>query len=327
MEMKNCLTDIDGVLIGQVTDEENLTGCTVVLIPDGAVCGVDICGGAPGSRESNLLQSEKTITQVHAIFLTGGSAYGLSVGDGIMTYLEENNIGFDTGYAKVGIVPGAVIFDLNVGSAKVRPTSEMGYLACTVASSESMMQGNYGAGTGATVGKVLGNDCIMKGGIGGASFVNKNGIIVSAIVVVNAFGDVRDYKTGEILAGALKGGILQDTIEIMTAGIEEGYRYRLDNTTIAIVGTNASLTKTQCNLLATKAVHGLVKSIFPVSTTFDGDTVFAFSKGDKECEINTLGVIASEVLAEAVNNAIKSVNEVAGIKSYKSLCKFDTKSK
>jgi len=321
MEIKNCLTDIEGVLIGQVADEENLTGCTVVLIPDGAVCGVDVCGGAPGSRESSLLQSEKVNNQIHALFLTGGSAYGLSVGDGIMTYLEENNIGFDTGYAKVGIVPGAVIFDLNAGSAKIRPTREMGYLACTLASDECMLQGNYGAGMGATVGKVLGNDNIMKGGIGGSTYMNEDGVIVSAIVVVNAFGDVRDHKTGEILAGALKDGIPQDTIAIMTAGRKNVYSYKLDNTTIAIIGTNVALTKTQCNMIATKATHGLVKTIFPVSTGLDGDTVFVFSKGDKECEINTLGVIASEVLAEAVNNAIKSADEIAGIKSYKSLHK------
>ena len=321
MMLKNCLTDIEGILIGQVTDEENLTGCTVVLIPDGAACGIDVCGGAPGSRESSMLESEKSNEKVYAIFLTGGSAYGLSVGDGIMTYLEEHGIGFDTGYAKVGIVPGAVIFDLNIGNPKVRPTSEMGYLACTSASCESMQQGNYGAGMGATVGKVLGNDCIMKGGIGGASFINGDGVIVSAIVVVNAFGDIRDYSTGEILAGALKDGVPQDTIEIMTSGGKNIYDYKLDNTTIAIIGTDAKLSKTQCNILAKKATHGLVRSIFPVSTTLDGDTVFAFSRGDKECEINTLGVIACEVLAIAVNNAIKSADEVGGIKSYKSIHK------
>lgn len=318
MIVKDCLTDIDGVLIGQAEDTENMTGCTVVLIPDGAICGVEVCGGAPGSREISLLQSEKTNNLVHAIFLAGGSAYGLSVADGIMDYLEEEKVGFDTEYAKVPIVPGAVIFDLNIGSPNVRPTKEMGYLACKSATTDSMVQGNKGAGIGATVGKVLGNDCIMKGGIGGATFVNSEGVVVSAIVVVNAFGDIRDCKTSEKLAGPLKDGIVQDTIEIMIDKMEKEYLYKLNNTTLAIVGTNVKLTKTQCNILATKSLHGLVKTIFPVSTTLDGDTIFAFSKGEKECEINTLGVIACEVLAKAVNNAIKSADEVLNIKSYKS---------
>lgn len=319
MSKKNCITDIKGVKVGQISDKENLTGCTVVLISDGAVCGVDVCGGAPGSRESSLLMSEKENSVVHAIFLSGGSAYGLSVGDGIMKYLEENNVGFDTDYAKVPIVPGAILFDLNVGNSSVRPTAEMGYNACILASDAKIKEGNEGAGTGATVGKVLGNKCMMKGGIGSASFIGENGLIVGAIVAVNALGDIRDYKTGEILAGPLLDKKLQNTFEILENQLEQEYKYKLDNTTIAIIGTNANLSKAQCNVLAKLGTHGLVRTIYPVCTTLDGDTVFAFSKGNKKCDINTLGVIASEVLSEAIINAIKAADEINNIKAYKSL--------
>lgn len=319
MVKKNCITDIEGVKVGQISDKQNLTGCTVVLIPEGAVCGIEVCGGAPGSRESSLLASDKDNSEVHAIFLAGGSAYGLAVGDGIMKFLEENNIGFDTGYAKIPIVPGAVLFDLNVRNSVVRPTAEMGYKACKVAKSSKIKEGNEGAGTGATVGKILGDNNMMKGGIGSASFVGKNGLVMGAIVAVNAFGDIRDYRTGRILAGSIVNNKLQDTIEFMKSNLEDTYQFKSNNTTIAIIGTNANLSKTQCNILAKIATHGLIRSIHPVCTTLDGDTIFAFSKGTMKCDINTLGSIASQVLSEAIENAIKAAEEIDGIKAYNSL--------
>ena len=320
---KNCITDIEGIKVGQITDKHNMTGCTVILIPDGAICGVNICGGAPGSRESGLLLSEKDNSAIHSIFLSGGSAYCLAVGDGIMRYLEENNIGFDTGDVKVPIVPGAVLYDLNVGNPYVRPDANMGYLACVNASDEKIHEGNYGAGTGASVGKVLGNENIMKGGIGSSSFVSEDGLVVGAIVAVNAFGSVVDYNTGKILAGPILNGEIVNTEKYMIKHLNREYHFDMNNTTLAVVGTNASLTKSQCNFLAQNATHGLIRAINPVCTTLDGDTVFAFSKGEVECDINILASLASRVLSEAVINAIKAADSVNNIPSFKSLNSSD----
>lgn len=315
----NCITDVDGIVVGQVSDLKNMTGCTVILCTTGATCGVDIRGGAPGSRECCLLNPLMSNNQVHAVFITGGSSFGLAVGDGVMKFLEERNYGFDTSYGRVPIVPGAVLFDLSLGNSTVRPDKDMGYLACTNAKTGKIEEGNKGAGTGATVGKALGFDKCMKGGIGSASISLKNGITVGAIVAVNSFGDIRDSKTKTILAGPLLNNKPQDTFKIMLEQQDITYSYHMDNTTIAVVATNAKLTKSECTKVAQIASSGLSNTIYPYGTTLDGDTIFVLSNGNHTCDINLLGVLAGEVLAAAAINGIQNAETVDDVKSYKDI--------
>lgn len=316
--MYNNILDVSGLKVGQVQDLNGLTGCTVVICEEGVTCGVDVRGGAPGTRETDLLDPINMIQKVHAVVLSGGSAFGLESTCGVSKYLEEKNIGFDVGVAKVPIVTGAVLFDLPVGDPKCRPDIKMGYEACLAASDKELKQGNYGAGCGATIGKIKGPNFAMKGGIGSYSIKLPNGLVVSALIAVNAFGDV--YEDGKVIAGVLndeKDKVL-NTYEIMKNGFTKG-GFSIDNTTIGIVATNAKLDKAGCKKVSQMAHNGYAKSIFPIHTPHDGDTIFTMATGEIEADITLLGSLATEVVQKSVINAIKNADGVNNILSYKDI--------
>ncbi len=291
------LTDINGVLAGHYTDADAQTGCTVVLLGSGAVAGVDVRGSAPGTRETDLLRPTNAVQVAHALLLSGGSAFGLSAADGVMRWLEEKGFGFDMNVARVPIVPAAVLFDLAVGSAAVRPDARAGYQACENASA-SLAQGRVGAGTGATVGKAAGMPLAGRGGFGTASVVLPGGVIVAAAFAVNALGDIYDHTTGRKLAG-MRGGVVSN---VLMGG--NGMDFSGQNTTIGIVGTNAALTKEQANKLAAVGQDGIAMCIRPAHTMFDGDTVFAFGTAERTADFNAILAAGAEAAARAVINAV-----------------------
>ncbi len=308
------LTDIPGLRVGHVSDFHALTGCTVILCEQGAVAGVDIRGSASGTEETPTLDPGHVTGRIHGVLLAGGSAFGLEAASGVRRYLEHHGIGFDTGVAKVPIVPAAILFDLAIGQPGVRPNLAMGEAAAAAATSDAVKEGCVGAGTGATVGKVLGMTCAMKSGIGSFTVALPGGVMVSALVAVNAFGDVRDPATGKIIAGARKDARSReflDTAAHMKQIAARGFAGR--NTTLAVVATNAALNKVEANKLAQFASLGMARTIYPVNTMFDGDTVFALSIGDRRADINSLGVAASEALAEAILRAVKLSHTLGGI--------------
>jgi len=314
------ITDVPGVLAGHFTDEQGWTGCTVVLTPDGAVGGVDVRGSAPGTRETDLLRPENLVEKVQAVVLTGGSAFGLATACGVMEWLSERGYGFDAGGVRVPIVPAAVLFDLGFGPP-ARPGPEAGYQACQAATAGAFPRGNVGAGTGATVGKVLGPGQAMKSGLGTAS-ARLGAAVVGAVVAVNALGDVVEPDSGRILAGArLPGsGAMANTLAVLTGGGAPGGAYPApaagQNTTIAVVATNAALTKAQARKVAQMAHDGLARTIRPVHTMWDGDTVFALSTGSVAMDVSVLGTLAAEVLARAVLDAVMSTRGALGIPSW-----------
>ncbi|OSB08845.1 peptidase S58 [Paraclostridium bifermentans] len=313
--MFNNILDVKGIKVGQVEDKKGLTGCTVIICEDGGVCGVDVRGSAPGTRETDLLDPINMVQKVHAIVLSGGSAFGLESTCGVSRYLEEKGIGFDVGVAKVPIVTGAVLFDLGVGDPKCRPNIEMGYKACQIANNIELKQGNHGAGCGATVGKIRGSEFCTKGGIGSYSIKLDNGLVVSAIIAVNAFGDV--YENGQVIAGVLndeKTDFL-NTYDLMKKGVNKG-GFNIDNTTIGAVVTNAKLSKAECKKISQMAHNGFAKSIFPIHTPHDGDTIFTLATGEVETDITLLGSIASEVVEKSVISAIKNASKTNNILSY-----------
>lgn len=316
--MYNNILDVKGIKVGQVQDTDALTGCTVIICEDGATCGVDVRGGGPGTRETDLLNPVNMIQKVHGIVLSGGSAFGLESTCGVSDYLEKQGIGFDVGVAKVPIVVGAVLFDLAVGNPNVRPDKKMGYEACVNASDTILNQGNYGAGCGATVGKIKGVDYIMKGGIGSSSITLENGLIVSAIVAVNAFGDV--YENGEIIAGTLNDdkNEIVNGYELMKQGITKG-GFSIDNTTIGAIVTNAKLDKAGCTKVSQMAHNGYARTIFPIHTPHDGDTIFTMATGEVESDITLIGSLASEVMQQSIINAVKNAKSIKNIKSYNDL--------
>ena len=318
--MYNNILDVKGIKVGQAQDFEGLTGCTVVICEDGATCGVDVRGGGPGTRETDLLDPINMIQKVHAVVLTGGSAFGLESTCGVSKYLEERNIGFDVGVAKVPIVVGAVLFDLGVGDSKCRPNIEMGYNACKNSSDKELKQGNYGAGCGATVGKIKGSEFAMKGGIGSYSIKLDNGLVVSALIAVNAFGDV--YEDGKVIAGVLNNDKTKtlSSYELMKNGFNKG-GFSIDNTTIGVVVTNAKLDKAGCKKVSQMAHNGYAKSIFPIHTPHDGDTIFTMATGEVESDIALIGSLATEVVEKSVINAIKNANSIKNIVSYKDIHK------
>ena len=318
--MYNNILDVKGIKVGQAQDFEGLTGCTVVICEDGATCGVDVRGGGPGTRETDLLDPINMIQKVHAVILTGGSAFGLESTCGVSKYLEERNIGFDVGVAKVPIVVGAVLFDLGVGDSKCRPNIEMGYNACENSSDKELKQGNYGAGCGATVGKIKGSEFAMKGGIGSYSIKLDNGLVVSALIAVNAFGDV--YEDGKVIAGVLNNDKTKtlSSYELMKNGFNKG-GFSIDNTTIGVVVTNAKLDKAGCKKVSQMAHNGYAKSIFPIHTPHDGDTIFTMATGEVESDIALIGSLATEVVEKSVINAIKNANSIKNIVSYKDIHK------
>jgi L-aminopeptidase/D-esterase-like protein len=320
--MNNTLTGVAGLTVGHWTNLEAATGCTVILCPPGTVAGVDVRGSAPGTRETDLLNPINLVQHVDAIVLSGGSAYGLAAADGVMRWLEEHGRGFDTGVARVPIVPAAVIFDLPLGRADVRPGAEAGYAACQAASADAVSQGNVGAGTGATIGKAGGFNMATKGGLGSASRRTAGGIVVGALAVVNAFGDVRDPDSGRIIAGVRKaGGGFAGTVALMEgmlgqtlASLREG-----TNTTLAVVATNAALTKTGAAKVAQMAHDGLARVIHPVHTMFDGDTVFALSAGDRQADVNLIGALAAEAVAAAVIAGVRAAISLGGLPAARDL--------
>lgn len=321
--MLNNILDIKGIKVGQAENRDALTGCTVVICEKGATCGVDVRGAAPGTRETDLLDPINTVQQVNAVVLSGGSAFGLESTCGVSDYLEENNIGFDSGVCKVPIVAGAVLFDLGVGNYKIRPDKKMGYQACLNASETVLKQGNYGAGCGATVGKIKGAEYITKSGIGSYSIKLDNGIIVSALVAVNAFGDV--YEDGKIIAGVLNDdkNSFSNSYELMKQGVSKG-GFNIDNTTIGIIATNAKLDKAQCKKISQMAHDGYAKAIFPIHTPHDGDTIFTMATGEIETsnDITLIGSVAVEVMEKSIINAVKNAKSIKGIPSYQELNNF-----
>jgi L-aminopeptidase/D-esterase-like protein len=325
MKLKNAITDVPGILVGHAQDEAALTGCTVILCEKGAVGGVDQRGGAPGTREVDALHPMHLVNKIHGIVLAGGSAFGLEAATGVMRYLEERDVGFDTHIVRVPIVPAAILFDLGIGKSDVRPDAAMGYLACQNASSEPPAEGNFGAGTGATVGKILGVGQCMKSGIGTASVEIGAGVIVGAIVAVNAFGDIIDPSTGKIIAGARSKdvgplhigapGFFADTMQVMQTLIGRtilGFGSR-ENTVIGVVATNAKLDKEATNKVAQMAHDGLARTVRPAHTMLDGDTIFAISTGEHTADMNIVGAYAAEVFAQAILRAVRMAKPIAGI--------------
>ena len=294
------LTAIEGIKVGHATNSTARTGCTVILCPEGATAGVDVRGAAPGTRETEALRSGRLVQKAHAVLLTGGSAFGLDAAGGVVQYLEEQNVGFPAGPVRVPIVPAAVIFDLGVGDAKVRPDREMGYQACLNATNEPVAMGTIGAGTGATVGKASGVTP-SPGGVGSACVHLDSGLIVAAVAVVNALGNVVHPQTGQIVAGGKVGGNFVDITErLLGANIVYGI-----NTTIGVVATNATLTSAEVNRVAEMAHDGMARAIRPSHTMSDGDTLFALATGaHTEDSVNTVGILAAEVVSEAIVNAV-----------------------
>ncbi len=314
--MNGTLTDVPGLQVGHWTDPEAATGCTVILCPpDGAVAGVDVRGLAPGTREIALLDPVCMVETVHAVLLSGGSAFGLAAADGVMHWLEAQGRGFDTGIAKVPIVPAAILFDLGLGRADVRPGPAQGYAACEAATADAVAQGSVGAGTGATVGKFAGPGLSMKGGVGSASRDLGSGLVVGALVAVNAVGDILDPATGQIVAGARnpESGFL-DSMRLIQQQLEAGFRdISRSNTTLAVVATNAKLSKAGATQVARMAHDGLARTIRPIHTSFDGDTVFALSTGEASAPASLIGAVAADVLAQAVVNAVRAARGLHGV--------------
>lgn len=314
------LTAIPGIRVGHATDPVGCTGCTVVLCPEGTVGGVDIRGGASGTREMDPLSPAHLVPHVHALFLAGGSAFGLDAAAGVMRCLEERGVGFDVGITRVPIVPAAILFDLRLGNLWVRPTPEMAYAACREASAGPVAEGSVGAGTGASVGKLFGMDRAMKSGLGSVCLDLADGLQVAALAVVNAFGDVRDPATGRILAGAREGPDdprPADTAAAMRRGVRPR-GYRGENTTLAVVATNARLTKVQAGRLASLAHQGLVRTISPVHTELDGDLILTLATGEMETDPTRLGLFAADAVAEAVVRAVLTAEPLGGLPAWKS---------
>lgn len=310
------ISEIPGFRIGHEQDYEAATGCTVIICEKGAIAGVDVRGGAPGTRETDLLNPINMVDKMHAVVLSGGSAFGLDAASGVMNYLEERGTGFDVGVTKVPIVGSAVLFDLALGNHKVRPDKEMGYKACLNAGGE-FLEGSVGAGTGATVGKVLGMDRAMKGGLGSCC-IQAGNLMVGAIVAVNCLGDVFDPKTGHILAGTLNEDMktFANSEEVLLKSYDKRGNVFVGNTTIGTIITNAVLNKSQANKVASMAHNGYGITIRPAHTMLDGDTIFALANCEVEADVNVVGFLSVRAMEQAVINAIKKAASICGIKCY-----------
>jgi L-aminopeptidase/D-esterase-like protein len=313
------LTRLPGLRIGNAQNLEAATGCTVLLFEQGAVAGVDVRGGAPGTRETDLLKPENLVEKIHGILLAGGSAFGLDAAAGVMEYLEQRGVGFDVGVAKVPIVAGAVLFDLACGDARVRPDKTMGYQACLAAEAGTFTEGSVGAGTGATVGKVLGMAHAMKGGLG-AYCVTAGELLVGAVVAVNCLGDVLDPATGRLLAGAHREApfAFLDSEAAMIGQPAATNRFA-GNTTIGAVITTARLTKAQAAKVASMAHDGLARTMRPAHTMVDGDTIFALSVGALEVDLSTVGLLAARAMERAVVRAITQAVSLGGFRAHQEL--------
>lgn len=316
MNPQGSITDVEGIEVGHWTDREGATGCTVVLCRGGAVAGVDVRGSAPGTYGTDVLEPTATVQRVHAVLLTGGSAFGLSAVDGVMRWLEERGIGFQVGSFRVPIVAGAVVFDLGVGQAGRRPGPEAGYLACQAAGPGPVEEGSVGAGAGATVAKGLGLELAWKGGVGTAARRLPDGVVVGALVVVNAVGNIIDPATGEVVAAPRDpqtGEPVTDPARLLGRRL-----FPAQNTTIGVVATNVSLTKAEAKKLAQMAHDGLARTIWPVHTSYDGDTMFGLSTGGPRpdwAEVSLLGAVGAELVAAAVLRAVRLARPLGGIRS------------
>lgn len=321
--MNDTLTDVPGILVGHYTHLEAATGCTVVICPSGTIGGVDQRGGAPGTRETDLLRPLHLVNTVNAVVLSGGSAYGLAAADGAMRYLESHNIGYRShaGYL-VPIVPAAIVFDLAVGSADIRPDAAMGYAACEAASADPVPQGTVGAGAGCRVGAIYGNAYATKGGIGSASVDLGDGLVVAALMAVNAAGDVVE-DDGTILAGVREtpdGSTFAGMMNVMKqlARLESSLpQPEGENTVIGVVATNARLSKEETNKVAQMAQDGLARAVRPTHTMFDGDTIFALATGAIPANVSAIGAYAAEVVARAIRNGVRAATSLAGVRAWK----------
>lgn len=312
---------LQGVRIGQAQDEAGGTGCTVILSEKGMAAGLDVRGGGPASRESELLKPMAAAQVIHAVVLAGGSAFGLGAADGVMQYLEERDVGFDVGVAKVPLVCQSDLFDLTVGDPLARPDKAMGYAACQGAEKGNYRDGNYGAGCGATVGKYAGMDCCMKSGIGSYA-VQIGALQVGAVVAVNALGDIFDWRTGQKIAGLRSedGTAFRSTEELMYADTKVVENKFTGNTTIGAVITNAAFSKAALCKIAGMAQDGYARSIRPVHTTADGDSIYALSTGTVAADQDLVGALAAEVMSEAVTQAVKRAQSAYGYPAYEDFC-------
>jgi len=312
--MAGSITDIPGLRVGHYSDPTAATGCTVILCERGAVPGVHISGASPGGREIELLRPGYSVNLVHGLLLSGGSSYGLDAAAGVLSFLEEQGAGYDTVAGVVPIVPAAIIFDLSLGDSRVRPTAANAYAACLSASENAVDEGSVGAGTGASVGKCLGMDHAVKGGLGMATVSLGGEILVSALIIVNAWGDVLNPTSGDLLAGPRN---LEGKDFLRTADLLKARRMRrpfpTSNTVIGAVATNVRLRKEQAHRLAQMAQVGLARTIDPCGSMYDGDTLFVLSAGDRRCDMNVLGVGAVEAVTEAVQRAVMKAKSIAGI--------------
>jgi len=314
MQDEGAITDVAGIEAGHYTDTRRPTGCSVVIARAGATAGVDVRGAAPGTRETDLLEPTHLVERVHAVMLAGGSAWGLDAASGAMRWLEENGIGLDVGVGLVPLVPAAVLFDLQVGDGRIRPDAAAGYAACVAASRQRPAEGNVGAGAGATVGKLFGPQFSMKSGIGTAS-VRVGGIAVGALIACNAVGDVIDPGTGKPLAGARRGDGrgLRDTTGALLRGEAPHPPLAGTNTTIGVIATDAPLTKAQARRLAVSAHDGLARTISPVHTMSDGDTLFALATGQAAAPspgMVVLAAMAAEAVARATLRAARTARSI-----------------
>lgn len=325
MKMQNSITDVSNISVGHAQDYDALTGCTVILSLTGAVAGISQRGGAPGTRETDLLRPMHLVQKVHAVLLAGGSAFGLDAAGGVMRWLESKKVGYKTGSAIVPIVPAAIIYDLDIGNPKIRPDAEMGFQACQNAIQNKPEEGNVGCGTGATVGKILGMSQAMKSGIGTSSMQIGNGAVLGAIAVVNAFGDIVEKDSRNIIAGARSINKsdtgFADTLKVMNSLIGQGILSIAGkhNTVIGVIATDVKLTKEEANKLAESAADGITLAVRPAFTMLDGDTVFALSSGRKKLDLNILCANAPLVFADAICNAVQKAEPCGKLPSFKSI--------
>lgn len=311
------ITDISGIQVGQAENIEAGTGCTVILCKDGVTAGVDVRGGGPATRETDLLHPINMVQKIHAVMLSGGSAFGLDAASGAMQYLEEHDAGFDMQVARVPIVCGASLFDLSVGDAHIRPDKEMGYVACMDAENDSILEGNHGAGTGASVGKLLGFKRAMKSGIGTCG-IQAGDLQVAAIVAVNACGNVVDYETNEQLAGVydVDSGTILKAEDVLFQQMDALRKLPEGNTTIGCIVTNAKLDKAQCTKIAGIAHNGYARAIHPVHTMSDGDSIFVLSTGEVEVMADAVGMLATEMMAKAIKRAVLHAEGAYGLPAH-----------
>lgn len=316
----NTLVDVPNFKVGHATNIEAATGCTVIICPPNTVGGVDVRGGVPGTRETDLLRPENRVEEVSAIVLSGGSAFGLASATGVVRYLEENGIGYKSGSGfVVPIVPAVILFDLLLGDSTVRPDDAMGYQAATNATNNAVDQGCVGAGTGAVIGAMRGKEFATKGGLGSASIDLGDGLVVGAIVAVNAVGDILDEKNNIMAGVRANDGSFIGMLNAMRGFAHQAEPPRPnagENTVIGAIATNAKLTKAQATKVAQMAHDGIARAINPAHTVFDGDTIFALASGEKEANVTTIGAFAAEAMSQAIRHAVRHATALDSVRAY-----------